>query len=132
MVKVENAFSTSSINQKLSVINLLIGVTGCDSAQNSDELNCINKYVKILNVTSGQCMQRLQQFGMQGVIDDLKGLTSYQKEILFRICLEAAYVDEDANRTEQFFMEQNLMNIGLSVAEQKQILRNVAATGDFL
>jgi len=131
-INVTDTFINCNRYQKLSCVNFLVGVSCIDGPPNLEELNCINKYVDIFRVTSQECTDRLNSFGVTQVIEDLKSLSFNQKQILFRISLEIIYIDSPPKKHEISFVETSFLDIGLNGQEQKEILRSVIKSGDFL
>lgn len=129
---VEETFSLAADYQKFSAINFLIGVSGVDSTPNTKEEHFIQKYAKLLRVTIQISVKRLETYGSEQVFSDLKQLNTQQKEILFRMAVETAYADDDINLLEQAFIESNFTTIGLSVLDQRQILRSADKYGKLL
>lgn len=131
-INVSAVFNDCTRFQKLSCINFLVALAGIDGSQHPNELQCINKYVDVLNVTSQECINRLESFGSKQVVEDLKTLSFSQKQVLFRISLETIYADKPPEHLEIVFLESTFIEIGLNGQQQKEILRSVINSEDFL
>jgi len=99
---ISDAFIGLTLNQKMSIVNLLltIGVSDGEQGNSEKELRYLNTYVNILNVRSDKSMQYLSAFGHQRIVDDLKNISSDQKDILIVAAWEMITCDGNPNEME--------------------------------
>ena len=99
---ISKVFSDLTLNQKMSIMNLLMTVGVCDGEQgNPDkELRYLNTYVDILDVRSDRSMAYLKLEGHQKMINDLKLLSESQKKFLVVAAFEMIICDGRPNETE--------------------------------
>lgn len=99
---ISQVFNDLTINQKMSVMNLLITVGVCDGEQGNvdKEMKYLNTYVEILDVRSDRSLAYLKSEGHQRMINDLKLLSESQKEFLVVAAFEMIICDGRPNETE--------------------------------
>lgn len=116
---VSEAFIDLSIDQKMSIMNLLTLVAFCDKDQGNieTEVEFLNNYVSILGVNSSLCMKYYEEKGQKQMFDDLKILSRFQKELLTITSFELINCDGRPNETELTITPILFENIGVSDSE---------------
>lgn len=91
-----------TLNQKKSVINLLLTIGVCDPDQSNPDLEIqyLNSYIDILDVRQDMCMQYLQEYGQSRIINDLKTISKNQKEFLVAASWDMIICDGQPNEIE--------------------------------
>jgi uncharacterized tellurite resistance protein B-like protein len=99
---ISEVFHDLTLNQKMSVMNLLLTIGVCDGEQGNQnkELQYLNTYVKILDVRQDRCMSYLETYGHERIISDLKTISQSQKEFLVVAAWEMITCDGRPNETE--------------------------------
>jgi len=105
-----------SDNQKMSVINLLLAVAVSDEGYGNQnkELEFLNNYLILLNVSSSDCMAYLELHGRDRISEDLRRLTRNQKEFLVIAAWDMINCDGKANEVEVFTAVSMFGEIGIN------------------
>lgn len=113
------AFRDLTLDQKMSIMNLLMTVAICDGDKgNQDiEMQFLNTYVEILGVNSSKCMRYRDEKGQEQMLEDLKPLSKEQKELLTIASFEMINCDGRPNETELNVTAALFEHIGVSDAE---------------
>jgi len=113
---ISEVFHDLTLNQKMSVMNLLLTIGVCDGEQGNQnkELQYLNSYVRILGVRQDQCMPYLQTYGHERIISDLKTISQSQKEFLVVAAWEMITCDGRPNETELQVAGNLFEQIGIS------------------
>ena len=82
---ISHVFSNLTTYQKMSVLNLLLTIGGCDGEQGNPEKErqYLNSYIKPFGVRSKNCLTYLDSAGFTKMISDLKSI--HQDHIEFII-----------------------------------------------
>lgn len=76
-------FSDTSINQRMSVINLLAIISFANGEDQSQaKLKILNSYIGFLIVRGDKCDEYLQRSGIEKMLSDVNALSKNQKEFL--------------------------------------------------
>ena len=112
---ISNLFNDLSINQKMSIMNLLLTIGICDGEQGNQEkeLQYLNSYVRIFDVHQAKCMSYLETYGHSRIISDLKTISQSQKEFLVFAAWEMITCDGLPNVTELEVTGNFLKQIGI-------------------
>ncbi len=113
---ISELFIGLTLNQKMSVMNLLLTIGVCDGNEGNQEkeMEYLNTYVKILGVRSDNCMTYLQLEGHQRLISDLRTISQSQKEFLVVAAWEMITCDGRPNETELQVAGNIFEQIGIS------------------
>ena len=122
---VADVYRDLSTNQKMSIMNLLVAIGGCDGIIENDgeELQFINSYVSILKVRSDNCMAYLEKYGPERVITDLQPLSKNQKEFLVYEVWSLINCDGRANETEIELAVNIFESIGISEEQMIETIK---------
>lgn len=104
--QLQDAFKDLTLNQRMSVMNLLMFLSSCDSPNgesNQKELQFLNYYTSVFGVKGNECLQYLQKTGKGQMIEDLGNLTYFQKDMLVVISHDLLACDGAINETEGFY-----------------------------
>lgn len=124
-----NVLENLTLNQKMSVANLLLSIGVCDREQGNErkEIEYLNSYVKILDVRSDKCLPYLELYGQERIVQDLKVLTKSQKELLVIASWEMIICDAKPNETELQFTVGIFDKIGINEDEFIAIIEKTQA-----
>ncbi len=113
---ISEVFNGLTLNQKMSVMNLLLTIGVCDGAQGDQnkEMQYLNTYVNILGVRSDRCMAYLESEGHQKIVSDLRTISQSQKEFLVVAAWEMITCDGRPNETELQVAGNIFEQIGIS------------------
>lgn len=111
---IKEVFSDLSLNQKMSIINLLMTIAICDGEQGNrkKELDFLNENVEILGVGKSS-MEYFQQTGHERIIEDLSSLSEFQKDFLITLAWDMINCDGKPNQTELEVTEAYFDKIGI-------------------
>lgn len=116
---ISEAFGDLTMNQKMSIMNLLMTVAICDGDQGNQDIETqfLNTYVGILGVNSSRCMRYRDETGQEQMLKDLKSLSKKQKELLTIASFEMINCDGRPNETELNVTAVLFEHIGVSDVE---------------
>ena len=106
MQQLQDAFKDLNQSQRMSVMNLLMFLSSCDSPNgesNQAELKFLNYYNTVLGVNGEECLRHLQKTGKGKMIEDLGNLTYFQKDMLVVISHDLLACDGAINETEGYY-----------------------------
>ncbi|GAB2562310.1 hypothetical protein [Spirosoma aerophilum] len=114
-------------NQKLAIINLVLGVASCDAPANEAELDLLQTYLAILGVTTlGQALVRLDATDVPAMLKELALLSNKQKEFLVLLVNNMICVDGPASETE-FSLATHLFDlIGLPLEKYVALVKQAS------
>ncbi len=126
---ISEIFSDLSLNQKMSIMNLLLTVGICDGEQGNQEkeLQYLNTYVRILEVRQDKCMPYLESFGHARIFSDLKTISQNQKEFLVVAAWDMIICDGRPNETELQVVVNLFEQIGISEDKFVEIIEKTQA-----
>jgi uncharacterized tellurite resistance protein B-like protein len=126
---ISDVFKDLSVNQKMSVMNLLITISICDGDQGDQdkELQFLNTYIGILNVRQDKCMPYMNEYGHARMISDLKTISQEQKEFLVVAAWEMVICDGRPNETEMQVTANLFKQIGISEEKFVEIIEKTRA-----
>lgn len=117
-------FNGLTLNQRMSIINLLSSIAFCDgdNGNQEKEMKYLNSYFRILNVRFDNCMKYHEINGLSRIFEDLKCMSRKQKEFLVSIVWELVICDGRPNETEIQVTMNMFEKIGISQEEFMDIL----------
>lgn len=129
---ISKIYSTLSINQKMSILNLLLTIGSCDPDESDaqKEMQFLNNYIDILGVNANKCTNYLENYGHDRIIEDLASLTKNQKELLIIAAWEMIICDGSPNETELNVTSTIFEKLGVSydeliaIVEKSQAFKN--------
>lgn len=126
---VSDIFSNLSINQKMSIINLLLTIGVCDDEQGNQEkeLQYLNTYIQILDISSDTSLAYLKSYGHERIIEDLKILSKSQKELLVVVAWGMIICDGRSNETELQVTNAIFEKLGVSEDQFFSIIEKTQA-----
>ncbi|HNW96807.1 MAG TPA: hypothetical protein PKK00_00185 [Bacteroidales bacterium] len=105
-----------TINQKMSVLNLLLTIAICDGDQgnNGKEIFLLSTYINTLAINSERCTEYFKSGGQARIISDLKPLSPNQKEFLVIAAYEMMSCDAKPNEKEIIVTTNIFKQIGIN------------------
>jgi len=97
---IKKMFSESTINQKMSALNLLFTIALSDAEYGDSEkkINYLNSYVRPLGLNASKSQDYLKEYGHDRMITDLNLLSQTQKEFLVAASYELMICDGRPNQ----------------------------------
>lgn len=118
-----------SLNQKLAIVNLVLGIASCDTQANTVELDLLQIYLEVLGLsTLRQALAELDASGISGMIDELTRLSNKQKEFLVLLVNHMICVDGPANAHEFALATYFFDAIGLPIEKYINLIEEANRT----
>lgn len=99
---ISKMFINLTKNQKMSILNLLtaIAVSDGEGPNPEREMQELNSYIKILDVHQGECQAYFNNYGYEGIIQDLKNLSKNTHKFLVICVWDLIICDGSPNENE--------------------------------
>jgi hypothetical protein len=120
----ESVFGGLTSNQKMSITNLLIMIARCDGMYNKQEMEYLNTCN--LDYSVNQCSAYLESAGVERMFNDLKGLTSSQKNYLIITTFELMSCDGRPNEQEYNVFLNFFEKLGYTEDAILEVIQKVA------
>lgn len=126
---ISSIFKDLTINQRMSIMNLLSSIAFCDGLnENQDKvMDYLNTYFRILNVRYDNCMQYHKTSGFLKIFEDLRNISKEQKEFLVIIAWELMICDGRPGETEIQVTVNIFEKIGISQDNFMEIIKKTQA-----
>jgi len=111
---ITNVFFDLSVNQKMSIINLLQIISFCDDDIDPREIKFLNTYIRLLGVRADNCLAYLKSEGYDIMFNDLRRLSESQKEFLVVVAWDMIKCDGRTNETEIESTMKFFIKIGIN------------------
>lgn len=120
-------FENLSINQKMSLLNMLFLIARCDGeiGDNPNEMRFLNSYHTLFKINLKDSQEYMNLGGINRLISDLNPLTRKQKEYLLTTTFDLIRCDGNSNDTEISTMLNIFVKIGISEDECFEIIQKV-------
>ena len=117
-------FDNLTINQKKSVINLLLNIGYCDGEEGDldKELEFINSFIKKIGGHFQNSVNYYREYGNDMMINDLKEISHTQKEILVGVSFDMIICDGKPKEIELQLASAIFSQIGIAEEQFFKIL----------
>lgn len=117
-----NDYSTYSLGEKLTIINLLLLAGICDHDGNNPnfsklekELHFLNCYVELFDVSAKDADCHIKEIGLEGLLHKFKEMNDSKIENTILLILNMMNADGKINESEITFLEQLLRQVDVSI-----------------
>lgn len=129
---ISDIFRDLSVNQKMSVLNMLVTIAFCETSKVShkNEIQILRIYEETLDLRGAKHASYLDEHGTSRIIKDLQTISQSKKQFLVVVAGEMIHCDGAPSENKTRIAAAFLENIGIPLEEFVEIIEKAEALKD--